>query len=453
MALAQRIGCRFGFTWNRKPVTRGGFHTIDGVERIFSADFISRHWLGETLDADAYPALDFEVISRAVLKQAASTSAILGWRLDRLNSLSRFKDTRSFFDLFRQSGIDPAAAFSRIEFSDEIRQAIEAAVISATRPIAAIHLRSGDIVHGRHRRFKYVTKVVPSTLTKALVSRLNSDGYDVLLVGQDSITLEYLKRCTAALTADDFGSRDFAPGTLREFFELSLLSRCTFLYAGNSQFAKLAALMRGRETDSPFDLMDWPMAAELVLAELDRHETDYHPLEAAFGYQWALSGLQPSLDAPLTRRIVERARALDPDNECYVLKLAATCFREGEFAEGEILLGSQLEHELASSKNKQPLPSLAIFSSRYARGPFLTEEELQAVSAGARSGCASAAIYCASFYQNCRRRADREMTKQRFLEFSGLARLNGAGHMMEMVEAWGPAKPNSKRRKAKESKK
>jgi len=443
MALAKRIGCRFGFTWNREPVTPTGFHTIDGVDRIFAASFISRYWLGETLDADAFPTLDFKVISRPVLKRAAaSRRSIRGWRFVNLNSLSRFQDTPSFVDLFRQPGIDTAAAFSRIDFSDAIRSATEAAVIRGTRPVAAIHLRSGDIVHGPHRKFKYVTKAIPSALTKALVTQLTADGCDVLLVGQDSATIEYLRRSTAAFAAEDFGSGEFAPGTLREFFELSLLARCRFLYAGRSQFAALATMMRGRPPDSMFDLMDWPTAAELILAELDLHEKEYHPLEAAFGYQWALSGLEPSLDPQITRRILERARALDPGNESYVLKLAATDFRAGRLAEGEALLRSLLENELAAHQNKLPLMSLGIFSAVYGKGPFLTEEELNTVSASARAGCVYAAIYCAYLYRHRRRRADREQAKTLAREFAEIVRSNGAGHLMDIVEALDPFAKN-----------
>lgn len=217
IALAKRLGCRFGFTWNSEPITPSGFHTIDGVDRVFSPKFISRYWLGDALDPDEFPKLDFKIISRPILKQAASGSAIRGRRYDRLASFSRFQDTRSILDVFRKTGADTAAAFRRIDFSDEVRSVMSAAQIRRNRPVAAIHLRSGDVVHGHFRKFKYVTKAIPSTLTKALVTHLNQDGRDVLLVGQDNSTIDYLKRCTSALTSEDFGSGDFAPGTLREF--------------------------------------------------------------------------------------------------------------------------------------------------------------------------------------------------------------------------------------------
>jgi len=453
MALAKRIGCRFGFTWNLEPVIRPGFHANDGVHQIFSANFIARYWLGEALDPDAFPNMDFNVISRPILKQAASGSAIRGWRFNRHGSFSRFRDTWSILDLFRKTGLDTGAAFNRVDFSAEIKNAIGAAKIHRNRPVAAIHLRSGDIVHGHHRNFKHVRKVIPSTLTKSLVEKLNDEGCDVLLVGQDKSTIDYLKRTTGAFTSDDFGSGDFAPGTLREFFELSLMARCAFLYAGASNFAEIATMIRGRSRDRVFDLMSWPRAAELVLAELERHESDYHPLEAAFGYQWALSGLEPSLDPQITRRILERAQALDPGNESYVLKLAATDFRDGRLAEGEGLLRSLLENELEAHQNKRPLRSLGIFSAVYARGPFLTEEELNAVSAGARAGCVYAAIYCAYLYRDRRRRADREQAKTLAREFAEIVRSNGAGHLIDIVEAFIPAKRSSRRRTPNKAKK
>ena len=57
--------------------------------------------------------------------------------------------------------------------------------------MAALHLRSGDIVHGPHRRrLVFADKVIPSTLAKAIVADLSSQGLTTLLIGQDAGLIE-----------------------------------------------------------------------------------------------------------------------------------------------------------------------------------------------------------------------------------------------------------------------
>src|SRR5882757_9324313 len=57
-SLADRMGCRFGFTWNGLSVERMEFHAVERVDKVFSADFVEKHWLGESVDATGFAILD-----------------------------------------------------------------------------------------------------------------------------------------------------------------------------------------------------------------------------------------------------------------------------------------------------------------------------------------------------------------------------------------------------------
>jgi len=51
-------------------------------------------------------------------------------------------------------------------------------------------------------------------------------------------------------------------------------------------------------------------------------QSDYHPLEAAFGYQSAFRSLEHKISPARGRDILEKAHQLDPENDAYVLKMA-----------------------------------------------------------------------------------------------------------------------------------
>jgi tetratricopeptide (TPR) repeat protein len=396
--IAERVGSRFGFIWNRQASVDKTFHVVDTVDKIFSADFIERCWLGETVPKSEFLPLPLIEFSRRDLRKAARGKDIRGWICNELTVLKRFRDTWTFRDFFGLRGpVNTAKVFQKFGFAPDVEAAFAAAQKPAmVRPVAAIHLRSGDIVYGKFRRFRFTTKAIPSALVKALVARLNALGMDTLLIGQDRATLEYLKAETSAFLTDDFGASDFGDPTMREFFEIALMARCHRIYSGSSFFAALASAIRGKPVDKISRLILGSEAAEFVLQELSAHGADYHPLDAAFGYQWVFRALERSLTRPQAEEILNNARNLDPENEAYALKLAALDFRDGLPDMGEQLLASLMESDwLATSK--MPTQSMQTFASMTSSGPFIGRE-LDFVEQAADRGYPHAAAYCANLH-------------------------------------------------------
>lgn len=376
-ALADALGYRFGFTW--KAIRDNEFHAVDAVDKIFAADFIEKYWLGEKIKRSDFAILEKTPFTRSSLDAAAVKENFRGWICNEFRILEAFRDEGA--ETIRRS--ETLRGFG---FSGNVKQALDAAgKCRFPGPMAALHLRSGDIVRGRYRSsLDFANKVVPSTLAKSIVSELSSKGLSTLLIGEDRATLDYLKSETGALLTDDFGAREFDDPTLKAFFEMGLMARCRKIYAGSSVFATIASVMGDIPSIKTTTLFDSSQAAELILGELEDHQSDYHPLEAAFGYQAAFLNLEDRISSARARDILGKAQRLDPENDVYALKIAASYFRENDYRSGEAVLKSLMTREFLVS-SKMPLRAMRVLTVRLWRGHVMAKE-FESFLAAARAG-------------------------------------------------------------------
>jgi hypothetical protein len=364
-SLADSLGYRFGFAW--RPLHDDRFHSVEKVDKIFSADFIEEHWLGEKVDTPGFDVLEEVGFTRASLDAAARRRGLRGWICNEFRIPDFFHGDP---DLIRPSETLRGFGFS---------QAVNEALAAADRhlfpgPVAALHLRSGDIVRGKYRSMlDFRNKVVASTLVKSIASELSSKGLTILLVGQDRETLEYLRSETGALLSDDLGAAEFADETLRAFFEMRLMARCQAIYAGSSVYASVASTMGDIALVHPKTLFDGSRAAEMILSELSRHQSDYHRLEAAFGYQTAFLDLEDQISPARARDILEKAYALDPENDVYPLKIAAAFFRERDYRSGEAVLKALMTRQFETSP-AMPLRAIGVLVCRSWRGLVMSKD-------------------------------------------------------------------------------
>jgi hypothetical protein len=268
-ALADTLGYRFGFTWNRRVAADKAFHIVDTADRIFSPDFIARHWLGESVKASDFGVLDAAAAGGPSLGEAAKDRKLRGWICNEID-VPRGDAAR----VAKQ-----AVALRSFDYSATVKEAIAAAGRSRlARPMAALHLRSGDIVHGKHRAsLIFAGKVIPSTLARAIIAALSARGLTTLLIGQHRPTLDYLKAETGAMLTSDFGADAFSDETRKAFFEMALMARCRQIYAGTSIFPEIASLMGDVPLMRTDTLFDAPCAAKIILHELSLRQADYHP--------------------------------------------------------------------------------------------------------------------------------------------------------------------------------
>ena len=398
-SLADALGYRFGFTWNDKAIVDKTFHIVDVVEAIFSPEFIERHWLGRKIKAADFGVLDNRAFTRSSLDISTRRGNYQGWICNEFNVWKSFHGEGA--DRVRRS--ETLRAFG---FSQSVKQAIGAADKSPfPGPVVALHLRSGDIVRGKFRvRLDFGDKVIPSTLAKAIVSKLSSQGLTTLLIGQDRPTLEYLKSETGALLTDDFGADEFADQTLKAFFEMALMARCQQIYAGSSVFATIASVMGDVPCNKPKTLFSKRRAADIILDELKSHQADYHPLEAAFGYQAAFLSLEDKVSPRQAREILEKARELDPENDVYALKIAAAYFRERDYSSGEAVLKSVMISQFRDSAD-MPLQMMRILTGWTWRGHVMSKD-FERFFAAAKAGYPHAAACSAHIFQDALKDAE-----------------------------------------------
>ncbi|WP_244441236.1 hypothetical protein [Mesorhizobium sp. STM 4661] len=381
-SLTDTLGYGFGFTW--KAIGDKEFHVVDGVEKIFSADFIEKYWLGEKIKRSDFAILEKAAFTRSSLDAVAAKGNFRGWICNEFRILEAFRDEGA--ETIRRS--ETLRGFG---FSGNVKQALDAAdKCRFPSPMAALHLRSGDIVRGKYRSsLDFANKVVPSTLAKSIVSELSSKGLSTLLIGEDRATLEYLRSETGALLTDDFGAREFEDQTLKAFFEMGLMARCQKIYAGSSVFATIASVMGDIPSTKTTTLFDSSRAAEIILGELEAHQSDYHPLEAAFGYQAAFLDLEDRISSARAREILGKAYALDPENDVYALKMAASYFRDNDYRSGEAILKSLMTREFLVSSD-MPLRAMRVLTVRLWRGHVLAKD-FEPFFAAARAGYPHAA--------------------------------------------------------------
>ncbi|WP_246671983.1 MULTISPECIES: hypothetical protein [unclassified Mesorhizobium] len=395
-ALADTFGYRFGFTWNRRAAADKTFHTVEIADRIFSPDFIEKHWLGESIKASDLGILDPAALAGRDLGEVAKEKKLRGWICDDIDVLQSDAP-----QLARR-----AQALRSFDYSAPVKEAIAAADRSRfPGPMAALHLRSGDIVHGKHRAsLVFADKVIPSTLARAIVSELSSRGMTSLLIGQHRPTLDYLRAETGAMLTSDFGADAFTDETLNSFFEMALMARCRQIHSGSSIFAEIASLMGGAPLTHATALFDAPRAASIIIDELKERQADYHPREAAFGYQAAFLAMEDKISPEQTRELLEEAYALDPENDAYALKIASAWFRERDYAAGEAVLKSVMTRQFRE-RPKIPLVIMRLLGDLlFRRYPFARDFEF--FFAAGEAGCPYAAACSAWILQETT--ADRE---------------------------------------------
>lgn len=394
-SLADRMGCRFGFTWNGQSVDHMEFHAVERVDKVFSADFVEKHWLGDEIDVTRFSVLD-GTFTRRSLEAEAGKPGLLGWTC---NEFAILRSLRQGWLKARLPANRPRRwrhqAFASLGFAPAVKAAIAAAEERRfSRPMAALHLRSGDIVYGSYRsRLEFGEKVIPAPLARGIVSKLASKGLATLIIGQDRAMLAYLKSETGALVAEDFGAGAFTDEMLKAFFEMALMARCRQIYAGSSAFATIASAMGGAAVLRSKALFNQARTAGLILEELKTRGADYHPLEAAFGYQWAFRLLEGRIRPAGSREILEKALALDPENRAYALKIVASHFREKNYPYGEAVLKAFMTKEFDIS-GEMPTEIMQLLTSRSWRG-FVMGNDFEFYLAAAKAGHAYAAA-CAA---------------------------------------------------------
>jgi hypothetical protein len=376
--LADHYGAEYFISW---PLKESGaeYHATETAEEIFSADFMRDY---------ARDAIPFRMAKTVPMRKFLIRYFPCIPPLDLLVQAEGPSSYRRL--VWLALGRDAfCRAFDGIDFSPKIKRALHASRLpDVGSDTIAVHLRAGDIVNGKFRRIgTYASKVIPYKLVSAYVSEQRDRGKQVLLFGQDAELGRAIAHAYGARWASDLMPSDLKSSAEQAFFDVGLMSRCSKIVAGASDFTRLAATIRGRPSVTLSSYWSYSRTVELLLAPSTAAvEAAASDLQKAFSY-WFAARLMVENDLKDWASAVEcldAAAKLDPGNYLYTFVKAAVLYSNNQTANADALI------ESIQSVDEHGLTFLLTHSNRPVR------RYLPLLHGAAQSGSAWASL-CVAF--------------------------------------------------------
>jgi hypothetical protein len=353
MILAEHFKGDFRFVWGKIGASWDrSAHVILSKEKTFAPDFLSAY----AVEANAVRSEVYHPI--AGLK---SIHAATRFRVGQ-NSLSTVVPELAA-TLPKDAG---ANAFRRIRFSDRLERARQAALdIDLAAGAVALHLRAGDILYGHSRLVgHYARKAIPWPLAFELAAQLRSEGRMVMVFGQDAALCRCIAEMHDCIFAGDIVAKlglDFHQTVL---FEITLMSRCAEVYAGDSGFALVACQIAGMSLAQLSNRLSEEDIRALLLSALEADSLGdpaqmgsprtlgpdaISDLQRAFAF-WSAASVHAALfDLEERSRLLAAAIARDPANSLYRLARIRTRLEAGTMDEAAAALSALAAEDAARS--------------------------------------------------------------------------------------------------------
>lgn len=385
MFLAEKLGFDFAYQWKVSGTwegagVEGSHHAVVHEKDLFSSDFISKYSLKE-FDKRGFVEVGGEHLTREQLMAKTGTPGFRGWLAPRLDLNDLLSE-----EMRPDANINLRMTFRKIGFGSGISHAIRAAEeIALPANCVALHLRSGDIFYGRYRKFVYYTyKGITLPIAKAMIQAVQENRECVLLFGQDKETLNYLKNQVGAVLLKDLVAPVFESPAEQAIFEMVLMSRCKYIIAGSSGFAKQASWIGGIEIKHPKDFFDHREQTRISIQDLEQNAAVYHPLQTAFAYWYAYYYGRTFKAFEISDMLLAAAYRYDPENQIYPIKRASNCFRSGKFEDGEAILKRLVASEYMDVRSAD-LPAFGILTAK-TLGKFNLADDFEAIGRAALRG-------------------------------------------------------------------
>lgn len=340
VVLSYIYGTNYYFTW--KPISNSvrKFHSIEMVEEVFSESFINEHFVDSAKSfRDILPIENF-----------SKTDSIPRCIRVNQNPIDRYMPSLKN----KITSKDYVSAFRAISFSEKVSFAINVANgVELGENVLAIHVRSGDIVHGRYRHGdRYTKKVIPLYALDLLITK-NLDAYDqIVLFGQDESVCDYFSRNFNCVVSSKNLTPDENFSTLqRAMFDIALMSRCSQIISGTSGFSQLSATISGQKNIDPLEYLNNHYDHSSIVVKAFSFLTDnsevFSPLDIAFSYWHLYYNFVDRENLELSERCVGQAVVKDPDNYfykvVYALILSNASFYERSLEYFSIIVDSSRE--------------------------------------------------------------------------------------------------------------
>ncbi|MGP9765413.1 hypothetical protein ACT3UM_06755 [Halomonas sp. AOP13-D3-9] len=227
-ALAEVYDAQFKFCWNNEKYNRLG-HGVDFVDKVFGNDFIEKHYVEPSAIKNGQLVENFLITKDDGI-----------YFCNQKIQKNAFKDKSEFF-VFQQ---ELKKSFHSIGFSKSIELAINKAYeLKIDNDFVALHLRAGDVVYGPlSQNCSTVSKSISYPVALKIIDDANKTGNKILVFGQDVDLLRALSKMPNVTLAMDLAPRNMSR-TEQAFFDITLMSQCSTIYAGSSGFAIVASLI------------------------------------------------------------------------------------------------------------------------------------------------------------------------------------------------------------------
>lgn len=223
----------FFFSWVDRGTGFNQFHSTANHNDIFSEKFVNDHLMEKDL-IDRMDLINSQQLYAGNIEKLLSYDGIL---MDRHHIAKQVNS-----ELLKAKGYNYKDAFDKIEFSDELMKAKnDSKNILSNQKSVAIHLRSGDIVYGAYRLAGQAwDKVVPIYVLDNLIRHYKSKGYQIVIFGQDADFCKELSFDYDIIYSANFMEQDYTISQ-ESLFDITLMSQCEIIIAGNSGFATISS--------------------------------------------------------------------------------------------------------------------------------------------------------------------------------------------------------------------
>lgn len=397
MALARALGEDFVIYWPSREGEKAKFHGLPPARETFSHEFAARH----CVDPDSVDPKRHFAGKYLSLLQCKSMEDVLKARRILVEHYPERDGLRRRFPFLKEL-VGPESfqsAFAAIEFSEYLEKARRLAQrIEFDGPTVALHLRAGDVVYGQFQALsRFEDKVVPYPVAVAIADQLRSQGKRVVIFGEDEALCRHLARRCGCVLASDLAQQQALDRNQTAFFDVVLMSRCSEIYAGTSNFALLASQISGAEIYEPESIVSEETIRREFLAFLETAELalGISAMQAAFAHWNAYHRYGKVFASEERRQFLNKALAFNPGNLLYGLARAAD-----EFLSGNVEVAAAHVRELVLREAALKAGSLAggpkslLFFAILEPGPSAGREAARHLSALAESGD-DCALLCA----------------------------------------------------------
>lgn len=333
MVLAKIMNGEFRFGWDTHDVA---FHATPSKDMIFEDSFQSKYFLGndESKKLKLYPLQKLPFVNSEALSKYDGIS------IQQVNISQSLPYPYKDFDskIYKN-------AFDDIGFSKELAEAKSyGESILVSEKAVAIHIRAGDIVFKNYRNMPiFYNKVTPFYLLDYIIKILKSDGYEVIIFGQDDDFCTYLSETYGILYSKNLLKEDYSESQIA-LFDIVLMSKCNQILAGYSGFAILAEWIGGGKIVDSYNLLSGPQAVIDEFRKFFEDKTSFlysnkiHSLVKSFSIIQFVHRYQKYLSLDEKIAYVERSISLDRDSSYHKVFLASLYYKYGDIDKGDFIL-------------------------------------------------------------------------------------------------------------------